>query len=891
MHADRWQSLKELFHSALQRATVDRPMFVAQACAGQASLAVEVNSLLASHRQASRFIEEPVLDAVVHRSQAAPTERTLREQVGRYELIRLIASGGMGDVYEAWQPTPSRRVALKVMKPGAAPCSALRRFEFESQLLARLRHPGIAQVYEAGTHDDGSGSVPYFAMEYIPNALSITEFATAQMLTLRQRLQMIIQVCDAVQHGHQRGIIHRDLKPSNILVEASGPSNAALGAEPSHEPCPKIIDFGVARVTCADLAIPTLNTNPGQIIGTLQYMSPEQCGPDAHDLDTRSDVYAMGVVLYELLCERLPYDVSELPIYEAVRLIREQPPSRPTTIKRELRGDLQTIMLKALEKDRNRRYQSAAELSDDLRRYLECQPVLARPPSLTYHLRMFASRNKGRFAATVALLAVMLSGVLGVTGQAIRATRAEAQALTERHQAMAVNAFLHDMLSAATPEESLGQTVTAREILDRAAQEIGGQFTDQPLVEAAVRHTIGSSYRSLGLFDQAQAHLAWALETRQRILSDLDPRTLDSLNNLAGLRRQQGLLEEAQTMFHRVLEGRRRALGSEHSDTLISMNNLANIFKARGRLEEAEALFRQTLEVRRRVSGDDDRETLTLMHNLAQTLRRLGRLDEAETMTRQAVAGRRRVLGEGHPNTITSMGDLAGLLRERNKLEEAEPLFLRVCQARERTCGPEHPSTLTSLNNLATLLRDQRKLGEAETLYRRVLETRQRVSGADHPSTLTVMHNLANVLAAQGKLDEAEPLCRLALESRRRALGVEHTETLLSMHEFAGLLRQQGELDLAESQSRQILEIANRALPPDHWLLAVFHGSLGRTLALQRRYSEAEVELMTSHVRLKTALGQDHQRTLTSVGALIELYEAWNKPEKAKEFRAMASHS
>jgi len=332
----------------------------------------------------------------------------------------------MGTVYVAVQERPRRTVALKLMKAGIASRSALRRFEYESQILARLRHPNIAQVYESGTHDEGAGSVPFFAMEYIPSAKTITAYAEDKELGTRQRLQLFAKVCDAVHHGHQKGIIHRDLKPGNILVDSSGE--------------PKIIDFGVARATDSDIAVTTLQTDIGELIGTLQYMSPEQCEADPHDLDTRSDVYALGVVLYELLCGRLPYDVSRAAVHEAAKVVRESKPARPSTINRTLRGDVETITLKAMEKDRARRYQSAADLEQDIQRYLNREPIEARPPSVIYQVRMFARRHRAAFGAIAAVFlalsaAFIISAIFAVREARARSAEAEQRVLAENRLA------------------------------------------------------------------------------------------------------------------------------------------------------------------------------------------------------------------------------------------------------------------------------------------------------------------------------------------------------------------------------------------------------------------------------------------------------------------------
>lgn len=334
--------------------------------------------------------EDLLPDAVGQVRQELRHPHSIPERIGHYTIKSFVGSGGMADVFLAVQEHPRRRVALKLMRQGVTSRAALRRFESESEILARLRHPNIAQVYEASWYDDGSGGVPYFAMEYIPNARPITDYAQEKKLSTKQRMALFAKACGAVQHGHQKGIIHRDLKPGNILVDAEGE--------------PKIIDFGVARSTDSDMAAATQQTDVGQLIGTVQYMSPEQCAADPNDLDIRSDVYALGVVLYELLCEQLPYDVSQAAVYEVARLVREQAPPRPSTVNRTLRGDVETITLKALQKERVRRYQSAGELERDIRRYLNNEPIEARPPSVVYQLTKLVQRNPTKMVAAVAVV-------------------------------------------------------------------------------------------------------------------------------------------------------------------------------------------------------------------------------------------------------------------------------------------------------------------------------------------------------------------------------------------------------------------------------------------------------------------------------------------------------
>ncbi|MEE2906459.1 MAG: serine/threonine-protein kinase, partial [Planctomycetota bacterium] len=489
--------------------------------------------------------------------------------VGQYTIKRVIGSGGMGTVYEALQQSPRRTVALKMMKPGVVSRNALRRFEYEAQTLGRLRHDNIAQIYEAGTHDDGSGARPFFAMEYIAGAKPLTTYAADKKLGTRERLELFSKVCDAVQHGHQKGIIHRDLKPPNILVTSSG--------------VPKIIDFGVARSTDSDMAVTTLQTDVGALIGTLQYMSPEQCAADPNDIDTRSDVYALGVILFELLCDSLPYDLTRVAIAEAARIVQQEEPTKPSTVDKRLRGDVETIALKALEKDRDRRYQSATALEDDINRYLAGDPITAKAPSAIDYLKRFARKHKAAAISIAAIFVVLVGAVIAISIFAAEAQRqrqesehltitlfasefaledevkkaeqAQAEAEQEAQRAITSLNFLSEMLTFDPVEAESLDTGMVKQMLANAELRLDEEASDQPLVEASIRHIIGNSYLGLTMLEEAEPHLARALELRKEY-QDTDhgslrhlPDLLESMYSMGILRKTQGRYAEAEPYY------------------------------------------------------------------------------------------------------------------------------------------------------------------------------------------------------------------------------------------------------------------------------------------------------------------------------------------------------
>ncbi len=534
MAEERWDRVQKLFEESLKQSHQERDAFLDQKCSGDDDLRNEVESLLRHHFQASTGFMEPQERSpceVVKNLPPPASDPLIGERVGAYRVKGFIGSGGMAQVYLAQQDQPRRTVALKVMKKAITSRSALRRFAFESQILGRLHHANIAQVYGAGTHDTDEDSVPYFAMEYVPNAKPITEYARHKDLNTRDRLVLFAKVCDAVYHGHQKGIIHRDLKPGNILIDSNGE--------------PKVIDFGVARSTDSDMAVTTVQTAVGQLIGTLQYMSPEQCDADPDDLDIRSDVYSLGVVLYELLCDQLPYDLAKAAVYEAARIIREETPARPSTINRTLRGDVETIAMKAVEKDRNRRYQSAGDLARDILRYLRNEPIDARPPSLPYQVRMFARRNKAAFGTLVAIFAVLSVGIVAVTiawrqtGIARDAASAQrAQAELERDRADRMFAQGHRLAKAAMGEfftelglVDLPGTLPARQLLVNYSLEYLEGIEDQAEDDTSLRIDIAWGHRriaemlggergpNLNRLEEAITHFEKAIAIHERVMS------------------------------------------------------------------------------------------------------------------------------------------------------------------------------------------------------------------------------------------------------------------------------------------------------------------------------------------------------------------------------------
>jgi eukaryotic-like serine/threonine-protein kinase len=803
--------------------------------------------------------------AVANGSSALPSH------IGRFRIIRLLGEGGMGLVYEAEQDNPRRTVALKVIRAGYADKVMLRRFENETQALGRLQHPGIAQIYEAGTAETTFGLQPYFAMELV-HGLPLREYCEAQKLNTRQRLELVAKICDAVQHAHGRGLIHRDLKPGNIVVDQEGQ--------------PRVLDFGIARLTDSD-APATRQTDLGQIVGTLAYMSPEQALGDPAEIDTRSDVYSIGLILYGLLAGELPYTIG-YQLHEAIRTIREEEGTALSSFNRNFRGDIETIVAKALEKDKTRRYASAAELAADIRRYLRDEPIVARPASATYQLQKFARRHRGMVIGVIAVFLALAIGMVASIWQAVRARRAEAAA-------QAVNDFLqHDVLAQASAFNQSGAGTKAdsdlkvRTALDRAAQRIQGKFGKQPQVEASIRSTIGQAYDDLGLYPAARTQLERALELDRSALGPDDAATIDTLTRLARVVREQSKYKDADALSTQALGISRRVLGERADLTLRAMSGLADVYSDEGKSAQAEALYRQTLELRRWVQGADDPLVVQDMVGLGRVLNAEAKYTEAEVILEQVVATRRRVLGAEHPSTLEAMDSLAKVFVDDGKFTQAAATLEQVVEIERRVLGPEHPDTLDTINTLANVEYQQGKLAQAEALYRQNFEIRRRVLGEENTSTLKSQVNLAMVDGDMGNYAEAEGLDREALQTSERLRGRDDYLTSAAMTGLAATYANEGKGAQAEALRLQVLEIRRRVLGPEHRNTLYAMNGLGDTYTGEGKYAEAEATFLQLLEIQKRVLGAEDFNRLRALHDLGFAYLLQGKYAQAQSYFAQA---
>jgi serine/threonine protein kinase len=760
--------------------------------------------------------------------------------IGPYQLLQLIGEGGMGQVWLAEQQQPvHRRVALKLIKVGMDTREVVARFESERQALALMDHPAIAKVFDAGSTPEGR---PYFVMEYV-DGLPIQQYCDRHRLTMRQRMELFIQVCEGVQHAHQKAIIHRDLKPSNILV-----------TEVDGRPAPRIIDFGVAKATSQPVDAATMFTQFGAPVGTIGYMSPEQAGSGGEDIDTRSDVYSLGVVLYELLVGALPLDVKKLATDEALRRLRDQDPPRPSTrlrllagdsavtaqnrsvdlpaLTRQLKGDLDAIVLKALERDRRRRYASPSELATDVERYLRNEPVSAHVPSRAYRARKYIRRHRVGVGLASAVL-LLLVGFAIAQAVELRAIR------KERDRADRMTAFMTGMFKISDPSAARGNDIRVREVLDRASTQIVNGLEKEPADQAALMQVMGEVYHGLGLYPQSESLLRRALAIESRVSGPDKPDTLKSMNALAGVLDEESRYADAEKVARDEVERRTRARGPEDRGTIDATRQLAWILVDEGRYAQAEPVSRQAADMARRKLGPLDPITISAERTMAVNLAYAGKLAEAEKAFRAVLQGDTATFGPDDVQTLRAQSNLGAILLQEEKFPDGEKLFREVLPKSERVLGPDHPITLLTKGNLALALLDEQRYPESEKLFRETLAAKTRKLGAEHRSTLVTAGNLADVLLKEKKYAEAEPLVGQTFAIEKRTLGKDHTDTLMSMTVLGQILTQEGHYPEAEKMLREDYDDLLRVLGNDHQYTNQAAYSLAQLYAAEGKKADA----------------------------------------------------
>lgn len=861
--------IESILCSALEiESESERQEYVRRACRDNIVLQSQVEVLIENHLQAGSFMDT--------KCPVAPYPICAEDQsgstIGSYKLLKKLGEGGMGVVYLAEQEKPLRRqVALKVIREGMNSAQVVARFEHERQALALMDHSNIARVLDAGVTPAGQ---PYFAMELV-RGIPITKYCDQEALSLRDRLTLFVSVCRAVQHAHQKGIIHRDLKPSNVIV----------GLYDGH-PIVKVIDFGVAKATAKWLMEPTMLTEAGVIIGTIEYMAPEQAEMNNNDIDTRADVYSLGVLLYELLTGSPPFTKNALRKAgwgEMLRIIKEVEPSKPSTkitavedllsvaanrqleptrLARSIRGELDWITMKCLEKDRTRRYDSAIGLAMELERYLDDEPVQAHPPSIGYRVAKFARRYRAQVIASLLILLSLVGGIAGTTvgmldartqtdlakkAKSLEKRRADAEA-NERQRAEAAEAeseavieFLRsDLIGQAGSIAQANRRfvpnpdLTIREALDRAATAVGDRFKSNPNLEAAIRETIGNSYMQIGLNGKAIEQLKTAADFRTLHLGDQHKATLETIYNLALAHLQEKQLDEAIRLLEQVAASRIQILGAEDKWTLSAQDSLAVAYRDAGRTNEAVALFALVRDAKFRTLGPVHESTLVTLHNLASMHLDAGKPLEAIESLLQIHAAKAQLLGPQHPNTLPSLQNLAVGYWKAKQLDQSIPRFEQLLNAYKKVFGVEHPNTLAGMANLGVNYRDAGRLTDAIDM----LEQASRL-GSSQANVSWIRRELLIAYELAEKREKAVGLAKELLADSRKSLS-DASPQLASALLLAGstLVRLQAWAD-AESPLLECLSI-NENQESNGNRMANVQALLGESLLGQKKFADSE---------------------------------------------------
>ncbi|MEL7500680.1 MAG: serine/threonine-protein kinase [Planctomycetota bacterium] len=795
------------------------------------------------------------------------------QQIGPYKILQSIGEGGMGSVYMAEQEKPvKRRVALKIIKAGLDSKQVIARFEAERQALAMMDHPSIARILDAGTTDNGQ---PFFAMELV-KGIPLTDYCDQHKLSIADRLELFGQICEGVQHAHQKGIIHRDLKPANILV-----------AEYNGKPVPKIIDFGLAKAleVTNKLTDKTMFTEFGQVLGTLKYMSPEQAGLDSLDIDTRSDIYTLGIILYELLTGSTPLDgnsFKDLAFLKILELVREQDSPRPssklTTSKQTistvterrqidprklnqiLAGDLDWIVMKAIEKDRNRRYESAGAFGEDVQRYLSDEPVEACPPSASYKLRKFVKKNRSLVAAGSIMLLLLVAGIIGTSlgySSALDSAAKEktakedaqekqraAERLAVRNQSI-VDVYSQSFLSA-NPKSGARFDMPARDVLLNAVEQLQtSSLQDDPVGRAKLLQSLGVSLLDLGDYDASRRCLEKVEEMVPKMELDDPVFRISNLSALGVVFRRQSKIGDAIRIYEQAMKLAEQSLPADHDVSLNLLNNLAYARTSNGQYEDARQLLEQRLKLQESLD-EDDAEKLMTRHNLARNLVAVRMAAEAETILKDVIARRTRTLGPAHLDTLASIDELAKAYQIMGDSDRALHQFNEAIQRSRKSLGPTHPETLHSVNGYGSALVQYERYDEAIAVLEEVLDEVKDEQGKVPFASQSVLNNLANAYSCVGRLDDAIEAHQSILAQRREVLDASHPNLSSSLFNLGVCYQDAGKLDLARANLEEALELRERHLPDGD-----FRTNMVR-LRLSRVYRDLE-------------LSQDAKRLLTDI--------------------------
>jgi serine/threonine protein kinase/tetratricopeptide (TPR) repeat protein len=853
--------IKEIFLQAVELPLSERSAFLDQACGNDPAVRRAVEELLKAEDEAGAFLAGPTVAPARQNviSSVGPGTR-----IGPYKLLQLIGEGGFGEVFMAEQETPvRRRVALKVIKAGMDSKQIVARFEAERQALAMMEHPNIARVFDAGTTELG---LPYFVMELV-KGVPVTQYCDEHRLTLRERLELFIPICQAVQHAHQKGVIHRDIKPSNVLV-ASHDGVASV----------KVIDFGIAKAMQTPLTNKTLFTEFRQLVGTPEYMSPEQAEFSSLDVDTRSDVYSLGVLLYELLAGAPPFDSRDLrsrAMDEMARIIREVDPPKPSTrvstmetlgsiaamrqseparLTGAIQGELDWIVMKCLEKDRSRRYESPSALAADISRHIAGEAVNAGPPSRMYRFRKSFRRHRTAYLATtivaVALIAGLVVALLGLREArkqrdiAIAAMTSEAEAREYEKQ---TDTFLTELLTSVEPAEQRGKEVMVKELIDRGVDQLAASPPKHSVAEASLRFTFARAYASLGQWPKSRDQLLLASRAYESARGSDYIGTLKTRSNLGKAYAELGELDLAEKTLKDIIPRLQRSLGQEHDEVLTAQADLGQVLIGANKLDEASALLEPLAARAKQQQGANSDASIQFVSYLADLKYARGDLDGSIDTLKDVLDLTRKVHGEDHPNSISILQNLANALNQSGRVREAEPYLRKAAELAKKVLGENHADTLRTQQNLALNFWHQGKLNDSKELYDAILPPMRTILGDDNPSTLNARSNYGLVLQDMGRLDDAEQVFIDVADRYKRTQGEDYPNYLITLNNIAMVKLLKNDLPDAEKRWKEILPNLVRVMGDDHPNTHSLRMRLGRVLVLEGKFAEAEPLLKRSY--------------------------------------------
>lgn len=860
MDAKEWDKLKSIFQAALELAPEKRPAFLDEQLGADTETRREIDTLLQAYEQSDEFFAQPAAQKLA--PLIAPHTEML-ERIGPYRLLRELGRGGMGLVYLAMRDdeVAQKHVAIKLLRPGPDTEAISRRFSNERQTLASLEHPNIAQFLDGGVTSDGR---PYYVMEYVEGE-PIDRYCNNRRLTIRERLDLFRKVCAAVQVAHQNFVVHRDLKPDNILVTNKGE--------------PKLLDFGIAKILNREMVggatVHTLNL----LLMTPEYASPEQVR--SGKITTASDVYALGILLFELLTGRRAYETRGLSPAEIERVICEQMPEKPSAVvtlpldvkrsvdasqrspeawpkmtrtpsfaklQRRLSGDLDNILFKAIRKEPERRYASVEQFADDIQRHLDGKPVSARKDSLRYRFGKFVLRHRVGVATAALMLLLVLGSVVTIAWQARQTAAQRDIAQAEAAKAKHINEFLQNMLASADPNKE-GREVRVVDVLAAAEERIDDELGHQPEIAAALHATIGVTYQHLGLFEKAEPHLRTALNLRQKWFQP------------------------------------------PHAEIAASMQQLGALLYKMGKYEESESHLRRALAMHRHLDEPDSLSLAKILDGLGGALDARDRLGEAEAYYREALAMYRSVLEEPDPQLGQVLNNLAVLLGTRGDFREAEPLHREALEIARKVHGEEHPQVAWMLYNLGGVLDAQGKYDRSVPLVQQALEMWRKLLGETHPNVVMGLATLSSTHWLIHDYEKAQAFAAEALSIAKGALPADHPLTAYAHITFGMALCDGGEPQQGERHLRTALRMRQEGLPPDHHLVLNTKSALGDCLVMQGRFQEAEPLLLESYEKLKTKFGSDHEKTVAALERIVALYDKSGKSDKEARYRALLTNN